>query len=71
MSSVKNRGVVLFETLLIVGLVGVVYFPAQMGVMRVWRKRLVELQETRLRYDGAYKPFAPTEWRAKGSFGSP
>lgn len=50
----NQRGAMLFEALLVLGLLCAISFPAHLAVIRKGRKHLEALEALRLPYDGLF-----------------
>lgn len=56
------RGAALIETLWVLGVLCVIFFPLHVAVLRQGRQKLEKLQERRLRFDGLPRQsLAPVE----------
>lgn len=56
MRKTKNkRGTVIFETLLGIQLFVLILFSCHVGIVRLWRGKIEQLQKSRIPYDGDKK----------------
>lgn len=53
--SKNKRGAILFETLLSIQLFVLILFSCHIGIVRLWREKIEQLQKSRIPYDGDKK----------------
>ncbi len=53
MSVLRNKkGILMFETLLLIQLLVFVFFCGHVQIVKLWRKKIEKLQKERIAYDG-------------------